>query len=580
MKSETSQLPVLDMPQVHQELLAIEASHRAAYLTNCPNIRPILHRLCPQDLLLAIHAAGAADCLELIELLPPQQVQSFVDLESWNRDRIDPRALAAWLSLLFAANPRGALSQVMGLDIELVTLFLKIHTRVHDLSQEEEPEPIPETSLRTPDQRYLVVFVPPPHPQGRSQPDATDALGTEVARKIVEGLIAREPATAMRYMEAVRWEMPSELEESSYRWRQGRMADMGYVDLYEALGIYSPIDLTRPPRAKAIHVEPNPDEPDTALALYVDEFSGALLLHRSLALVDEDNRNNVRRQITSLCNRIAATGPTTFADVEYLSSTVAEATSTLNLGLEYLSKGELQSAASFLKNTALTELFRVGHTLVWQLGQKARRIRARLTVATNHTLLPPGAKELFAGLLKKKPQLFAGLVDPVRTDYIAFETLSQLAKAAEHVAETAFLTALLLDGLEMNPARSVELLQQPTNLIDNEDIHIDLILTTALVQSVLLHREFSPQPLATSDLSTVREGCLARRQQLASDMSSLLQNHCQELLPLPGAPTWEMLQRRCDSYCQRLMTNLNDDIGEIKGHIDPRLVATLICLLS
>ncbi len=39
---------------------------------------------------------------------------------------------------------------------------------------------------------------------------------------------------------SARSEPAAELEETSYRWRAGRMADLGYIDYYEALAVFRP----------------------------------------------------------------------------------------------------------------------------------------------------------------------------------------------------------------------------------------------------------------------------------------------------------------------------------------------------
>ena len=40
---------------------------------------------------------------------------------------------------------------------------------------------------------------------------------------------------------SARSELSAELEEQSYRWRSGRLADLGYVDFYDALDLFRPL---------------------------------------------------------------------------------------------------------------------------------------------------------------------------------------------------------------------------------------------------------------------------------------------------------------------------------------------------
>ncbi|MFH1809179.1 MAG: DUF6178 family protein [Pseudomonadota bacterium] len=577
MSSSKTPAPALSTSsQVRQQLLSLPPSKRVDHLIGLPNVRQILKRLCPQDLVIALHAAGIADSLELVELLPPSQVQCILDLETWHRDRIEPRALASWLSVLFAANPERAMAQVVGLDADLVTLYIKLYTRVYDLGLEPEPEPMPEQVITTPDNRYLVTFVAPPHPGGRGQPDPTDELGAAVARKIVEGLIAREPFTASRYLEAVRWELPSELEESSLRWRSGRLADLGYADLYEAQIIYAPIDLNRPPRVRAVDVIPDPDEPDTALALFVEENAGAPLLRAASDRLSGAEHDRVRRQLTALCNKVAAAQALSPGDIEALTGAVHEAVSTVNLGLEYLSKGELGAAAECLVDMALADVFRVGNSVVSQLARKARAVLRSLRIDEQRSLLSPAAEDVFTALTQRFPRLHAGLVHPGQVGRQPFESLAQLARAAEFVADVGFVSALLLDVLGFSPHQRASLLQGACNVGEPDEVHLDLILATAVAR-VLVGGTLDPAPLVADELRHLRTALLENRQAAVKSAVEALLRQAMPHLPLPGAPSMESVQQRTQRWCEVLVERLHDELGPIQDSIDPRFVTAVLC---
>ncbi|MBN2357839.1 MAG: hypothetical protein JXR83_00200 [Deltaproteobacteria bacterium] len=587
MTGTESATAALAAPELRQRLLALAPGRRVDFLIGLSNCRQVLRNLHPQDLLIAIHAAGVSDSLELIELLPAAQVQCFIDLEAWRRDRIDPHRLVSWLSVLYAASRERALAQVMGLDAELVTLLLKLYTRVYDLAQEAAPEPLPEGSLRTPDHRFLVTFVTPLPPADRDQTDPLDEIGATVARQIVAGLIAREPLTAARYLEATRWELPSELEEASLRWRQGRLNDLGYFDLYEALAIYAPIDLGRPPRSRRVDVGADAESADAALALFVDEHGRAPLLRRALDELAAAASDQVRRQLVTLANRVAAARAATPDDLPALASAVVEALATVNLGLEYLSRGAAPAAVDLLGRVSLIELFRYGHTLAWQLGQQARKLRHRLRLDAGHTLLPAAAAGLFEALCRKVPRLHTGLLDPqrdepgeslTRDDEIPFETLSQLARAAEAVAETAFLAALLLDVLGFDPRRTPALVEQAVNVGDTAAVDLELILATALCRAAL-GGELEPQPFDRAELSELRRLVARGVEQVRGPLVELLAARARPRLPLPGAVDEDAARRRATAFAERLARRLAEDLGAVSGDVDPRFVAALLCRL-
>jgi len=568
----------LELSDIRQQLLRLPPSKRVDQLISLPNAPEILKRLCPQDLLIALHACGISDSLELIEILPPEQVRGIIDLETWQRDRVDPRALAAWLSVLFSASAEGAMDQVMALDPELMTLFIKIHTRVYDLEEEPDPADVPELSVFTPDRRFLVTFVTPPNPEYGEEEDPTDAVGTEVARKIIDGLVRRDPFLAARYLASVRWELPSELEESSLRWRSGRLADLGYPDLYEAMGIYAPVDLSRPPKKRAADTIPDPDEPDTALALFVDEYRDASLFRQASDRLDAMALDRLRRQMTSLANRVSAAQALSPGDLEALADAVHLASATVNLGLEYLSRGDLDTAENWLVEGALVDIFRTGHTLLSQLGRRAQKVRERLLIDDNNSLLSNIAEEVFAALGEKTPRLFAGIMEPGQVGRRPFESLAQLARAAEFVAAEAFSSAVLLDVLGFDPKQSERLLEG-SNRDNPGELNVNRILVTALCRASI-GGDFEPTPLRQEELNAVHKLMIQGTEHVIDHCVATIGKHSLPHLPLAGAPTAEAVEARTRAWCDRTLEELGDELRDVRENPDPRFISVVLCQLA
>lgn len=564
---------ILQLVELRRELLTLEPSRRVTALVERPDVRRVVRRLCAQDLLVAIHACGVADSLELIELLPPEHIQRFVDLECWNRDRVDPWSLAAWLSVLFRASPTRALAQVMGLDAELITLFLKYYTRIFDLRQDEEPDLVPEHALITPDRNFLVTFVAPPNPAGGDQPDPTDQLGLETAQRIVEGLIARQPQTASRYLTGVRWELPSDLEESCYRWRGGRLADQGYCDFHSAQGIYAPIDLQRAPRREAWDFTPQEDEPDAALALYGAEVADAPFLVLALERLSPGARFGVQRQAIALANRVAASLLVPPGDQEQLVRCVRESKALANLGLEYWARGDAGRAADLLETCSLQQLFTTGHSLVVHLARRASRIAERLTTPTGTCLLTPATQEVFDELMQRAP---ARRLVPRATELFGHPpvaTLAQLARYAELVAAEAFAAALLLDVAHGDLMEVERLVGAGTNMDQASELTLDVLLATILAR-LWIGGSLQLSPLHDGELATLRELMVQDRPvALEQRLTSAL--HPQ--LPMPGARDREALEVRVAELVGRLATALVEQVGAVSGPLDPRYITLLLC---
>ena len=162
---------------------------------------------------------------------------------SWISAATDKPGWRRWSPRRWPRSPRWA----KGLDIELLALLLRKRTRVYDVSLEEPPEEPEGTFWPTPDRLFIL-----------------DLLGDEDQQRVTLGLLEAlyrsDHQWTRRVLVGTRGDLDSELEEHAFRWRSGRMADLGFPDYYEALEVYREIDpatratgrAARPPRAAAV----------------------------------------------------------------------------------------------------------------------------------------------------------------------------------------------------------------------------------------------------------------------------------------------------------------------------------------
>src|SRR5205814_756462 len=116
------------------------------------------------------------------------------------------------------------------LDPEVMALYLQRQAKVYDLSAEE---PIPDQAIGhyypTPDGFYMIDVLP--------EGEAGKSL-----ERMLDWLYRADLERARQIVMSAKWEVESDLQEWSYRWRSGRMSDLGYPEFYEALSIYRAID--------------------------------------------------------------------------------------------------------------------------------------------------------------------------------------------------------------------------------------------------------------------------------------------------------------------------------------------------
>jgi hypothetical protein len=429
-----------------RDIATLPAKQRLDRILSRKDTMRVVRSMAVPDLYATIRDVGAEDALEVLELMSPAQVQGFLDLDGWRRDRIDPAAMSRWLGFFFAANADRAAAQLRGLDLELLTLLFKVHCTVFDLSAEEQPSHDVGRHTVTPDQRYLIVY------GGVSADDTTQA----VLQQAIERLMARDMLFVLRLCEAVRWELASQLEEDALRWRNGRLADLGFLPAHEAAEIYAPLDPDRPgPSAKSAAVPPATMPDDAAstdlttsvLLPWASLREGEDVLARALVgIADVGVRDRIAHELMLVANRVHAADGADLGDSDALKETARTVAQTIGTGLAYVARGEEAKLSLMLTSMSLMVLFRVGHSLSVKIGSELRgRVKARGSGLAGRGLLRLDAplREVVAGFLRPRPLLFAGLLDERRVDYRPVASLAELAAAAAAVTEASFRAALL-----------------------------------------------------------------------------------------------------------------------------------------
>jgi hypothetical protein len=207
-----------------------------------------------QDLFATIKEVGPGDCLEVVELLHPRQVQGFFDLDGWRKDRIDPTTLGEVDRSAFRGEPRSRLDAAARARHRTLVVAREGAHAASTTSRTAKTRP--KTTCRvhivTPDGRYLVVF---------DVASANEKL-IHGLKSALEHLMGRDMQFVLKLLEAVRWEMPSSLEEEAFRWRNGRLADMGFLDPGEAQLVFAWVDPDGPMVGQPVKVPPLPRRAD------------------------------------------------------------------------------------------------------------------------------------------------------------------------------------------------------------------------------------------------------------------------------------------------------------------------------
>jgi hypothetical protein len=488
-------MPERDVPpsgplaRLRAQLAAPRGVRRIDALLSMDDAKGAVAALSPSEVFELVHEVGFEDASDLIALATPSQIQGCLDLDGWNKDEIDIVPLRPWLAALIDTGFEN-LTQVWGnLDTELRALILQRQVKVYDVNMGEEPPPGVETEdgydekpvMATPDRFFMLEFLGDEESQRQIQ-------------QIVEDLYRGDQDLARHTIMNARAELPSYLEEQSYRWRSGRLADLGFVDFYDALDLFRPLDIAQVSVGEGTHDQIPEDETTMVSMVVAEEVLGRSFLARALSSIEEPREaERLEAAVMILVNKVLAAGRAKPGQAEVVRRGALYATATLSLGLETVARGDLARAQQALRTIALSRLFRVGYTVTLKLARLAQALAARSATAGSP------AKELVAGLCSPRPLLSRAADDPPAMGMRPFESQADLRRAGELLTgltlRVALVESLGVDVVAMGQA------PEPRPALDDH-------IRTALAR-VMIGGDLTGDALSQTELTNLRDRAIA-----------------------------------------------------------------------
>ena len=479
--------PPSPLDRLRAELARPRGVRRVDALLSAPDPAAAVAALSPTEVYEIVHEAGFHDAADLIPLATPEQIRGCMDIDLWDRDQLLLDAATPWLTALLEAGYEKLGEAWAGLDAEMRALLMQRHTVIYDLSIGEEPDDSDDRPIYVTPDRFLAVKL----------------LGNEDTIRLVMGVLddlyRADSALARHTLMAARAEPPAELEETAYRWRAGRMADLGFVDFYEALDLFQPLEPDK------IHVgEGTQDrfeevlEGDDAIqrnlpVAIAEHVVGHSFLARALDRIGEPAEvDRLQQAVLVLVNRVMSAARVRPGDLEALRRGAIYAIATVSLGLETIARGDLDRAAQALTTVSLTRLHRAGYTVTLRLSRFARTIAPRAATAG----LP--ATAVLAGLTAARPWLARVIDTPPMPGVRPFESQADVRHAAEILARLALRIALV-ETLGVNLI-AMGLLPEPRPSLDDH-------IRTAMVRA-MTGGPFRGDALTQDELRAFRTDCL------------------------------------------------------------------------
>lgn len=478
--------PAGPLARLRAQLAGPRGPRRVDALLESPDPAAAVAALSVSELFELVTEVGLDEGHDLVHLATPAQLRGCLDLEIWDRDRPKMDLAKPWLAAIIEAGYEKVGDVWAALDPEWRALFIKRNTnRIWDLTLGEEPDDTSDLQMLFTVDRFFTLEL------------SGDEDTIRLVKQLVDDLYRADADLARHTIMAARSEAVIELEEDSLRWRNGRLADLGYVDYYDALDLFRVLDVdavkigegTEDRLGDIIETDGSPNLP---VAIAEQVVARSFLARAWDRLDDAVEESRLEAAMLLIVNKLLAAARTRPGDQASLRAGADYATATLSLGLEVLSRGDLDRAAAALRSVALVRLFRVGYTVGARLARLAQGVAPRAATAGEPELSVVGA------LLQPRPWFARAFDEGGGPGVRPFETQTDVRRVAELLARLTLRIAVA-ESLGVNLLAMAQLPEPRPDLDDHA--------RTALVR-VIAGGPMEPRALSHDELRAAR-GVLA-----------------------------------------------------------------------
>lgn len=539
--AERKNAMVAATPEEGVKLLAgLPALDAFNLLLENPKPKDIVRQTPMENLYLMLHEIGSDDALLLLELASPEQVQGFIDLDCWKRDRLDIPKARTWFLLLNELEDKAFEENLRNVDLALLVTFFGKHLAVRKIEEINDEILCEGVAFLTPDNRHLIEYT----------------CGVEHSR-LINAILMRISGMDLEYffilLEAIYWETGSAVEEDAYQERVNRMESRGFSDYYAALEILATVDVERFAPRRKLSPPARAEEPGAEIIgsnYLVLHDHPETLLSRALA-ADFPGREETAVEIMTIANMAVSATNTPFFELEKVRRLVARTDGYLSIGLEYLGGPDVEQARANLLAHRLIDVHKIGRSLMMRQATRARKLLPRVAVdrKSRAQLLADGPEgECLAGLLKYEPVRRENQEDALWTN------LGQIREAEKFLDRISALADLMEQHFEFTPDRLQRLRLTDANISDPAELTYRVLFNTFRCHDWLGH-EATSAPLDPGDLPPLRK--LLIRREGRYELPEANQRHFAEWLEAKaGAANAALLQPIFERYTRELVAEL------------------------
>jgi hypothetical protein len=546
-------------------LYGLPARQKRDLILSAPEAERLVQSFSPETLFYTLKEIGAADAGDLLSLAMPEQVKSLFDLDCWNKDRPDFARMREWIETLSEAGRRRMADGLMQLDMEMVALLLRGYIKVHRLDDPSASEDPPSNRYVQFDEHYLIEFV------------RNDNI-TQHISDFLDEAFERDYNYFAGLLEEIYWGVVAELEEQAYSFRRARLADRGFPDYYDAQDVFAYINPREFLKIRETYIKPSREDllddeviaPGVAPA--ISDGDNSLFNAALTAGFAAQGKRQLRSEMAMVSNQVLVARAVDFGDLDAVRVAVEMTHDYLNLGLENLAGGDLESAIEHLRDTPLKLLFRLGVSLTLDLRKRAESALRTLGLAVGRArevpYLDTPYREALAGFLERQPRYFGGLDGAGAVQMRDFRTMRDLHLGYAMLDQIDSIPRVFRALLDLDIAGA-----RFRAAIAGSEIRLSQVLLTALVRMALEER-MAPGPIEASRLTEMRAAVMVYQ----STGGHLSERFRERVTALLAEKLDDSVRKAGTEFTRSCLNLLEDEFSHLGGEteIDPRFISSVL----
>ena len=567
----------LPLSQKVQQVLAAPWDVRIRLILLAHNARQLVQALPPDELYWTVKQYGLEDALSIITMTSHEQFQYMIDLDCWQRDILDPAALARWYRLLSKCNENKVLEWFVRTDESLIVSTLQQFIHVEKIEEQSDiSEEYARMPLATLDGVYYFHFL---------RDDAHTYL-----MPLLQAVYHHNPQLFYSLVEGVLHDFSAEVMEEALRWRISRIAEHGFPDPEEAASIYQFVSdkevalLRKGCTVRDADGEQLIAPQGTGLSIRHSIATAGIppVLADALEMLPTPELcEQIQRLLVNVANKVICVDGRPANSLTDTLHAMKRTLGLVSIGLEILSDRDAAVAPVMLGQVHPEILFRIGSSALQKLQKRFRELQKTLWAAAPDFCIDffdsPWSDAL-QGLVRKRPLLFEGLVRSGPLEYCDFLSLRDVQALEEVVDLVEAVSCLLFKGFFIDQAYlfSTDFIAT-TALADAAELKSSAVFLTVVAQQVLTGKT-SLQPLSLESVHRFLHAVFEHQQD--QQRYGLRQNFRDQVRHWLASefPCEERLQKAREGFVTVCLGMLEDEFSLLidKKTIDTRYVTGLL----